>query len=74
MQKTQTMNRLTLSDTRQFIEIFKLYNKCNDNPEITLNFEKDGLHFREMNPANTLMADITIKDSLFIEFYAEKTR
>ena len=74
MQQTQTINKLDIAEPEQFVRFFKFYQKCNDQKEITLNFDRDRLHFREMNPANTLMTDITIKDSLFTEFYAEKSK
>ena len=74
MQQTKTINKLTIAEPEQFTKLFKFYQKCNDQQEITLNFDKDRLHFREMNLANTLMSDITIKDILFTEFYAEKSK
>lgn len=72
MQQTNQITKLTIADPEQFVRFFKFYDKCNDNTEITLNFEKDKLFFREMNQANTLLTEITLKDSLFVEFYAEK--
>lgn len=72
MQQTNQIIKLTIAEPEQFVRFFKFYQKCNNNTEITLNFEKDRLHFREMNLSNTLMTNITIKDSLFTEFYAEK--
>lgn len=74
MQQTNQITKLTIAEPEQFVRFFKFYRKCNDTAEITLNFDKDRLHFREMNQANTLMTDITIKDSLFVEFYAEKDK
>lgn len=75
--KTKQINKITLAEPKQFIELFKFYNKCNDNNEVTLFFDKEKrgfISFREMNGANTLLTNTEISSSIFTEWDVEKCK